>query len=106
MSDNKFLEPKDGWGASDRIDSVSCGCLETRVLYNSSQCDAFGPVAGSKSTPFTRRLLTHPLIKKEKDFMAEDVIDFDKEGIKIVKSYVHQCILYLFCRVWQQIYTR
>ena len=45
----------------------------------SAEYDAL--ITSNKMTLFTRKLLAHPLIKKEKDAMVDDVIDIDIEGM-------------------------
>ena len=98
VSDNKLLEPKDGWEFPDRIYSISFGCpLAAKAVQ-----DSVAPIFARKVTPFTRKVLAHPLIKKENDTMVDDYIDLenDVEGMitpAISTNFYIMCTKY--CRV-------
>ena len=77
MSGKKLLEPKYGWKTPDRVYSISFGC---QYLQDSSPAVAQNDetITANKITPFTRKLLAHPLIKKEQDAIVEDFSDLKK----------------------------
>lgn len=90
VSENKLLEPVDGWEAQDRVYSISFGFQcpsNSECTAKPAQHDA--PISANKVTPFTRKLLAHPLIKKENDTMVDDFIDLDNdiEGMKTAAIY-------------------
>ena len=88
VADSKLLEPKDGWEALDRVYSISFGfqhpldsTTPKPVQDSTTSAEYDASITSNKMTPFTRKLLAHPLIKKEKDAMVDDVIDIDIEGM-------------------------
>ena len=82
VADNKLLEPKDGWEFEDRIYSISFGFQCPSVTKPVRDSVVPGPISANKVTPFTRKVLAHPLIKKENDTMVDDYIDLENvEGM-------------------------
>ena len=74
VSDEKLIEPKDGWRASDRTYSVSYGYNDARTPIGRQSQPPLSEVSISdvkitpRITPTSRRALAaHPLIKRESE---------------------------------------